>query len=94
MPCTRCGSTHYRKNGSSYGVQRYVCKACGCSFSARCIVWRVQLLASFPDIVTEVCLRTSVPIHRQITRSVAVWHSSQHLLFRIRPLVGPERTDT
>ena len=35
MQCTRCGSTHYRKNGSSHGVQRYVCKACGCYFSAR-----------------------------------------------------------
>ena len=35
MQCTRCGSTHYRKNGTSHGVQRYVCQACGCSFSAR-----------------------------------------------------------
>ena len=35
MQCTRCGSTHYRKNGTSHGVQRYVCKTCGCSFSAR-----------------------------------------------------------
>ena len=35
MQCTRCGSHHYRKNGTSHGVQRYVCKACGCYFSAR-----------------------------------------------------------
>ena len=35
MQCTRCGSHHHRKNGTSHGVQRYVCKACGCYFSDR-----------------------------------------------------------
>ncbi len=33
--CTRCGSTHYRKNGSYKGIQRYKCLGCGCYFSSK-----------------------------------------------------------
>jgi len=31
--CTHCGSSHYTKNGSFQGVQRYKCKDCGRAFS-------------------------------------------------------------
>ena len=33
MQCHHCGSDRYRKNGSYQGVQRYICKACGRSFT-------------------------------------------------------------
>jgi transposase-like protein len=33
MHCHHCGSDQYRKNGSYQGVQRYVCKGCGRSFT-------------------------------------------------------------
>ncbi len=32
--CHHCGSQTYIKNGSCKGVQRYVCKSCGRSFSS------------------------------------------------------------
>lgn len=35
MRCHHCGSEDYRRNGSFEGVQRYVCKACGRSFTDR-----------------------------------------------------------
>ena len=35
MQCHHCGSGEYRKNGSYAGVQRYVCKSCGRSFTSR-----------------------------------------------------------
>lgn len=35
MDCHHCGSGSYRKNGSFEGVQRYICKACGRSFTDR-----------------------------------------------------------
>lgn len=34
MECHHCGSGAYRRNGSYRGVQRYLCKQCGRSFSA------------------------------------------------------------
>ena len=34
MTCHHCGSTAFRKNGHSAGVQRYLCHACKRSFSA------------------------------------------------------------
>ncbi|RKH74516.1 IS1 family transposase [Corallococcus sp. AB045] len=34
MACHHCGSPAFRKNGHSAGVQRYLCRACGRSFSA------------------------------------------------------------
>jgi hypothetical protein len=35
MKCHHCGSESYRKNGSYRGVQRYICKSCGRSFTSR-----------------------------------------------------------
>ena len=36
MPsCHHCGSATFRKNGSYRGVQRYVCKTCGRTFTDR-----------------------------------------------------------
>ena len=35
MHCHHCGSESYRKNGSFEGIQRYVCKDCGRSFTDR-----------------------------------------------------------
>jgi len=35
MQCHHCGSAEYRKNGSYQGVQRYICKHCGRSFTDR-----------------------------------------------------------
>lgn len=35
MSCHHCGSTAARKNGSYQGVQRYLCKSCGRSFTSR-----------------------------------------------------------
>ncbi len=35
MHCHHCGSDQYRKNGSYAGVQRYICKSCGRSFTDR-----------------------------------------------------------
>jgi len=35
MRCHHCGSESYRKNGSFAGVQRYICKGCGRSFTDR-----------------------------------------------------------
>lgn len=33
MQCHHCDSSAYRKNGRTRGVQRYICKRCGRSFS-------------------------------------------------------------
>jgi transposase-like protein len=33
MRCHHCGGEEYRKNGRYRGVQRYICKGCGRSFS-------------------------------------------------------------
>lgn len=33
MQCHHCDSGRYRKNGSHHGVQRYICKDCGRSFT-------------------------------------------------------------
>ncbi|MCL1824892.1 MAG: hypothetical protein FWG26_02955 [Betaproteobacteria bacterium] len=35
MQCHHCGSESSRKNGSYQGVQRYICKECGRSFTSR-----------------------------------------------------------
>lgn len=35
MQCHHCGSAAYRRNGSYQGVQRYICKSCGRSFTSR-----------------------------------------------------------
>jgi transposase-like protein len=35
MQCHHCGSGDYRLNGSYQGVQRYICKSCGRSFTDR-----------------------------------------------------------
>ena len=35
MECHHCGSAEFRRNGSYKGVQRYVCKSCGRSFTSR-----------------------------------------------------------
>ena len=35
MRCHHCGSESYRRNGSYAGVQRYICKGCGRSFTDR-----------------------------------------------------------
>lgn len=35
MHCHHCGSESFRKNGSYQGVQRYICKQCGRSFTNR-----------------------------------------------------------
>ena len=35
MQCHHCGSETYRRNGSYKGVQRYICKRCGRSFTSR-----------------------------------------------------------
>ena len=35
MTCHHCGSGSYRRNGSYAGVQRYICKDCGRSFTSR-----------------------------------------------------------
>lgn len=35
MQCHHCGSASYRRNGSYKGVQRYICKECGRSFTDR-----------------------------------------------------------
>jgi hypothetical protein len=32
--CKRCEAAHYTKNGIVWGLQRYRCKACGCSRTA------------------------------------------------------------
>lgn len=32
--CHHCDSSSYRRNGSSKGVQRYICKGCGRSFTS------------------------------------------------------------
>lgn len=31
--CSHCGSSRYQKNGSSKGIQRYICKECGRYFT-------------------------------------------------------------
>jgi transposase-like protein len=33
ISCTHCGSSEYQKNGSSQGIQRYICKHCARCFS-------------------------------------------------------------
>jgi transposase-like protein len=35
MECHHCGSGSHRRNGSYQGVQRYICKDCGRSFTSR-----------------------------------------------------------
>jgi transposase-like protein len=35
MECHHCSSASYRKNGTHQGVQRYICKDCGRSFTSR-----------------------------------------------------------
>ena len=35
MKCTHCRSEMIRKNGTNRGVQRYICKDCGKTFSAK-----------------------------------------------------------
>ena len=34
VPCKRCGSVDYVKNGMVRGLQRYRCRGCGCNFTA------------------------------------------------------------
>ena len=33
MHCPKCGSEHKCKNGFAKGVQRYLCKGCGCQYT-------------------------------------------------------------
>lgn len=35
MECHHCGSGDWRRNGSYEGVQRYLCRSCGRSFTSR-----------------------------------------------------------
>src|SRR3954466_13705670 len=34
MSCKRCAGAAFVKNGTGRGHQRYLCKACGCNFTA------------------------------------------------------------
>ena len=45
LKCTRCSSLEIKKNGSAYGVKRFVCKKCGVSFSNK--------PKKYPDSVKE-----------------------------------------
>ena len=33
LKCKRCGASHYVKRGRVRGLQRYLCKGCGCNFT-------------------------------------------------------------
>lgn len=95
MNCRHCGSSDWRRNGSSHGVQRFRCRACGRYFTDKPAKFGKQVEAKALDMyVNNVGIRKIGRFLEASPAAVLKWIAKAHRRLSTQLAQAAEQVET